>query len=296
MTIYPLTELGKDKGVLIKDGVLTPIIHLTDIDKNELIGYKCEYKYFVGGTLSITTLFFIISISNILVTKKNIIHPILFLLIIITSIIILCIPYTNCYQRIIKNINDSNYDVIVINNLLNDNECDELIEYAKTKNFITSETTGDNGNITSDYRTSTQIWIDDRHHAIARKITNITEKLIGLPKQNMESLQFVRYDVSGYFKQHYDPEVDKKKVTSNIIDRAHTLLIYLNDVEDGGGTEFVNLKLTIKPKKGTAVYFKSLNDNGELLVNSLHQGLPILKGEKFIVNKWIHLNKFNKLN
>jgi hypothetical protein len=46
----------------------------------------------------------------------------------------------------------------------------------------------------------------------------------------MEDLQIVEYDVSGYFKQHYDPTVDDKN--SNIKDRAYTLLFYLNNVEE----------------------------------------------------------------
>ena len=41
-----------------------------------------------------------------------------------------------------------------------------------------------------------------------------------------------------------------------------------------------------------ALYFKTLTNSGDLLKKSLHQGLPIISGEKYIVNKWIHLNEF----
>ena len=108
----------------------------------------------------------------------------------------------------------------------------------------------------------------------------------------MESLQLVKYDVSGYFKEHYDSEPDKSK-NNNIKDRAHTFIVYLNNVEEGGETRFPKLDLNVNPKKGMGIYFKTLLPNSVLLKKSLHQGMPIIRGEKYIVNKWIHLNKFN---
>lgn len=191
----------------------------------------------------------------------------------------------------INNINDDNYDVIIIDNFLTPQECDKLVEYSKSQQLITSETLGDYGNVTTDYRKSEQLWITDNQHKIARKISDFCEIILDLPKKNMESLQLVKYDVSGYFKEHYDAEPDKTK-NNNIKDRAHTFIVYLNDVEEGGETRFPKLNLNIKPKKGTAIYFKTLLPNSILLHNSLHQGMPIIRGEKYIVNKWIHLNKF----
>jgi prolyl 4-hydroxylase len=191
----------------------------------------------------------------------------------------------------INNINDDNYDVIIIDNFLTPQECDKLVEYSQNQQLITSETLSDYGNVTSDYRKSEQIWITDNQHEIARKISDFCEIILDLPKKNMESLQLVKYDVSGYFKEHYDAEPDKSK-TNNIKDRAHTFIVYLNDVEEGGETRFPKLNIDVKPKKGMGIYFKTLLPNNNLLINSLHQGMPIIRGEKYIVNKWIHLNKF----
>ncbi len=219
------------------------------------------------------------------------------IIIIITGLILLIIFVfsikTNNISSIINNINNDNYDVIIIDDFLSNQDCDDLIEYANTQNFITSETMSEYGNVTSDYRKSKQIWISDSDNKIANKISEYCEILLGLPRQNMESLQLVYYDVSGYFKEHYDAEPDKTK-KSNIIDRAHTFIVYLNDVEDGGGTELLNLNLKVQPKKGMALYFKTLTSEGDLLKKSLHQGLPIIRGEKYIINKWIHLNEFKK--
>jgi prolyl 4-hydroxylase len=222
------------------------------------------------------------------------------LIIVICSLIFVIVIFayvTNINKNIkqliqnINNINDDNYDVIIIDNFLTLQECDKLIEYSQTQQLITSETLGDYGNVTTDYRKSEQLWIRDEQNEIARKISDFCEIILDLPKKNMESLQLVKYDVSGYFKEHYDAEPDKTK-NNNIKDRAHTFIVYLNDVEEGGETRFPKLDLNYKPKKGSAIYFKTLLPNNILLEKSLHQGMPIIRGEKYIVNKWIHLNKF----
>lgn len=211
--------------------------------------------------------------------------------IIIIFVYIVYIVNHNNITKIIEKINDDNYDIIIFDNFLSDNECDELIEYANNQQLITSETLGDYGNVTTDYRKSEQLWITDEQHQIAKKISDFCEYNLNLPKKNMESLQLVKYDVNGYFKEHYDAELDKTK-NNNIKDRAHTFIVYLNNVEEGGETRFPNLDLNFKPKKGTAIYFKTLLPDGVLLKKSLHQGMPIIRGEKYIVNKWIHLNDF----
>ena len=265
-------------------------IHLNINDINDInnINKKLNRdKQTIFSTIIIIILFlFIITLNKSL--KINIL-----LLIILNTLIVLynIKSIDNHYPKIIKSIKNDNYEVILIDNILSDDECDELIKYSNTQKFITSETSGEYGNITSDYRKSEQIWITDNENKIADKISNITELLIGLPRSNFESLQLVKYDVSGYFKEHYDAEINKTK-KSNIKDRAHTLIVYLNNVEEGGGTEMLKLNLKIQPKKGMGLYFKTLDESGNLLDKSYHQGLPIIRGEKYIINKWVHLNKF----
>ena len=63
-------------------------------------------------------------------------------------------------------------------------------------------------------------------------------------------------------------------------------MVYLNDVESGGETEFVRLKKTIKPKKGTAIIWNSLNKDGSDNHNTLHQAHPVRSGFKSIITKW----------
>ena len=70
-------------------------------------------------------------------------------------------------------------------------------------------------------------------------------------------------------------------------------MIYLNDVEEGGETDFLTLQKTITPVKGTAVVWKNSDGTGSENPAALHAGLPIIKGKKVIITKWFRENVFN---
>jgi hypothetical protein len=66
-------------------------------------------------------------------------------------------------------------------------------------------------------------------------------------------------------------------------DRARRLgvyILYLNDVEEGGETEFLYLSQRVKPKTGRLVIFPA----GYV---HTHRGNPPLSGEKYIMTGWI---------
>jgi len=210
-----------------------------------------------------------------------------FIILIINCYLIYNIYY---FRNIFDSITDDNYKIIQIKQLLTNDECDEIINLSKTYIFNDSETISENGNVTTDYRKSRQIWLDDSSPLI-HKLSKISNVITNYPIEHMEQLQYVHYDTSGYFKEHYDPDPD---LNNNIKDRIFTIIFYLNDVEDGGETYFKYIDTYIKPQKGDCVIFKSLLSNGQLLTKSLHQGMPVKKGNKIICNKWIHIDKFNK--
>ena len=64
--------------------------------------------------------------------------------------------------------------------------------------------------------------------------------------------------------------------------RAFVFSIYLNDVEDGGETEFLHFSKRVKPKKGRIVIWPA----GFPYV---HRGNPPLSGEKYILTSWMML-------
>lgn len=61
--------------------------------------------------------------------------------------------------------------------------------------------------------------------------------------------------------------------------RIVTYMLYLNDVEEGGETEFLYQGIRLKPRTGKLVFFPCG-------FTFPHRGNPIYKGEKYIVTGW----------
>ena len=51
--------------------------------------------------------------------------------------------------------------------------------------------------------------------------------------------------------------------------------------------------IKIKPKKGMAVVWNNLLENGDLNYHTMHCGKPVLEGEKYIITKWFRDRKQN---
>jgi len=64
--------------------------------------------------------------------------------------------------------------------------------------------------------------------------------------------------------------------------RAFVYSVYLNDVEEGGETEFLHFSKRVKPKKGRIVIWPAA-------FPYLHRGNPPLTGEKYILTSWMML-------
>ena len=62
--------------------------------------------------------------------------------------------------------------------------------------------------------------------------------------------------------------------------RAFVYSIYLNDVEEGGETEFLHFSKRVKPKKGRIVIWPAA-------FPYLHRGNSPLSGEKYILTSWM---------
>lgn len=101
----------------------------------------------------------------------------------------------------------------------------------------------------------------------------------GFSFSSMEGLQILHYDKGAGF---YNPHVDHDDAQP----RVAAALLYLNDVEEGGETHFVNFNLSVKPKAGTLVLFPGNYPY-------LHGAKTPISGDKFAVVTWFnpHLPK-----
>ncbi len=139
-------------------------------------------------------------------------------------------------------------------------------------------------------RKSQTYWLD-KDDPIAKNIIKKVCKLDGHTIEQSEDIQVVKYEPSGYYNEHYDSCCDDDNKCKEFIkdgNRILTMVIYLNDDFEGGATRFPKLDKNFKPKKYSGILFYPMNKDGDKChEKSLHAGMPITKGEKYIANVWI---------
>ena len=76
--------------------------------------------------------------------------------------------------------------------------------------------------------------------------------------------------------------------------RILTAYLYLNEVEEGGGTDFPGLGVTVMPKRGRVLIWPSVMDDDPLKKDKRtdHQALPVKAGIKYGANAWFHMRDF----
>lgn len=157
---------------------------------------------------------------------------------------------------------------------------------------------GESGRTLTFGRTSSNAWCRgpcERQQTVinlAERIAHFTT----VPVRNFEAFQVLRYEVGQQYVLHHD--FSQHQLGMACGPRILSVLLYLSDVEEGGETVFPDLGITIKPKRGRAVFFPNvLSANLELAdVRTAHKAKPVLKGQKYAVNTWIHLYDFKKPN
>lgn len=183
-------------------------------------------------------------------------------------------------------------EVIVLGNVLTDAECDELIARSRAK--LARSTT-------IDPQTGACVVIGARtsfgtHFKLAEDefITRIEQRLASLlswPADHSEGLQAILYREGGEYTPHFDyfPPTNAGSAAhlAKAGQRIATLVMYLNNVEEGGETIFPEIGLSVVPRRGQAVYFSYCDPEGRLDPLTLHGGAPVRRGEKWIATKWL---------
>ncbi|MFS0688795.1 2OG-Fe(II) oxygenase [Sporosarcina sp. 179-K 8C2 HS] len=176
--------------------------------------------------------------------------------------------------------------IVVLGNVLSDEECDELIRLStdKMKRSKIGTTREEN-----ELRTSSSMFIEESENDTVARVEKRISTIMSIPIEHGEGLQILRYTPGQQYKAHHDFFSSSSKVVNN--NRISTLVMYLNDVEEGGETFFPQLNFSVSPKKGMAVYFEYFYNNQALNELTLHGGAPVIKGEKWVATQWMRKQK-----
>lgn len=148
------------------------------------------------------------------------------------------------------------------------------------------------------FRTSSSCNLNRWDPDIARIETKMTQ-VLGIDNNFAETMQGQRYQVGQEFKAHHDffhigEEYWKQEGPAGG-QRSWTAMIFLNNVPDGGATEFPHVKIGIRPQAGTMLMWNNMNPDGTMNYKSLHTGTPVKAGVKHIITKWYRQNNWMAL-
>ncbi len=209
---------------------------------------------------------------------------------------------------------------------LSPEECDHLVVVGEphlTRSTVVggAEKTSASDGLTNDVRTSFGTFIPKKYDDVLFEVENRVAAFSGLPYENQEQLQLLRYRDGQEYKDHSDG-----LSSPNGGKRVATVLMFLREPTSGGETSFPmatprektadRLKrarennelspcawrdgrgMAVQPRKGDAVLFFSFSQNKETKEferadpASTHASCPTFGGTKWTATKWIHEFEF----
>lgn len=140
----------------------------------------------------------------------------------------------------------------------------------------------------SEARVSETAWLQpDQLDVVQQAIFNKIIIAFGGVSDLAEPMSIVRYKPGGVFLAHLDAYQNYETGQLDESVRATTSIVYLNEGYDGGGTAFIEPKMKVTGQTGDMLHFRNLTPNGEIDRASVHAGMPVTMGDKWILVLWI---------
>jgi prolyl 4-hydroxylase len=177
-------------------------------------------------------------------------------------------------------------ELFIVRGFLDPQTCAELIERidAKRRPSYIADDVG-----IANFRTSETCDLDWRDPAVGQVDRRIAD-LLGLQLATSEPLQGQRYARGQEFKPHTDTfepgGYDFYLHTAESGQRTWTAMVYLNEPEDGGATRFKAIGKTVHPETGKLLAWNNLLPDGQPNPATLHQGMKVRRGTKYVLTKW----------
>lgn len=177
-------------------------------------------------------------------------------------------------------------DIFIARDFLTAAECDGLIRLIDADR-MPSQLLAPSAD--PDFRTSESCNLD-RKNPLVRQVEGKIRQLLGIEPDHGETIQGQRYSVGQQFKPHHDffhihepywPEMERSGGQ-----RTWTAMVFLNMPAAGGQTAFPEAGVKIAPRRGNLLAWNNMDADGLPNPFSLHQGLPVTDGVKYVITKW----------
>ena len=161
--------------------------------------------------------------------------------------------------------------------------CDELVKIANQSSYVRP-----GQNIAASHRQDLQIALEPVLPGLAEEfMKNVGNCLSEYIRVECPFLQQNTFISSVTLIQKTEPtqgyhSFHNENCTWDLYCRSMAWMVYLNDVEEGGETEFLYQKLKVKPKKGTTLIWPGGYTH-------MHRGNPPME-DKYIATGWYQLD------
>lgn len=130
----------------------------------------------------------------------------------------------------------------------------------------------------------------DSSDPFIRMIERRIDDFLGIDPDFGEVVQGQRYEPGQQFRAHFDYFDTSAAYWSTEVkrggQRSWTAMGYLSAVEAGGATEFPKVPISVPPQKGALLVWNNMGPGGKPNPLTLHAGMPVERGVKYIVTKW----------
>ena len=187
----------------------------------------------------------------------------------------------NCFQVPSKVL-----DIFVVRAFLSRQECEGLIKLIDADRQPSKILATDPD---PSFRTSESCNLSPYSPLVQQVEVKIT-LLMGIEQNHGETIQGQRYAVGQQFKPHHDffypsePYWEEQNRRGG--QRTWTAMMFLNEPEAGGATNFPQAGVRVTPRRGNLLAWNNLDDLGRPNEYSLHEGMPVEGGVKYIITKW----------
>jgi len=177
---------------------------------------------------------------------------------------------------------------LVIDNFLPDDVCDDIITVFETNNHLHQRYDNNKKpNFTQLNFTQHNDIQPDLHmkltthmiDAVKSYIRHVPETTFWNPGFSYEQLRIKKYMNNDI--DQFDSHIDA--ASSDTCKRFLAFFWYLNTVDHGGETEFLNLDLKVSPRKGRLVMFPPT-------WMYPHKGYPPISNEKYLLSSYLHFS------
>ncbi len=176
----------------------------------------------------------------------------------------------------------------VVDNFCTPDEAQQVIELARNKLGRSGVIVNQRPALHEKRTSETAIVFDEMHQEPGvLPLLYRGAMLMGVPFNFIDPVSVTRYQDGERFDSHFDWGV------GFLADRAYTVLIYLNDLEEGQGGEtvFEGLNFAVRPRCGRAIAWTNKNPDGTVHRETEHSGRPVHGAEKWVIQLWFRRYK-----